>query len=694
MHAATSFVFANLGLIASIAWLEVRAEFTDFKGIYGGEQSINLATGYNKPIKDIPAVATVVTAADIERMGVRTLAQALERVPGLQVVAGSGRVRLLNVRGLFGDLGPDVLIKRNGVPISQGSFSTFNPFDLLPVNNIERIEVIRGPNSALDGADAFAGVVNIVTKSSTGFKGTELGGRAGNFGTYDLWVNHGTRVGPVDIAFGFSGWTTQGHQRILETDVQSQLDRLSGLNTSLAPSPLNTTNDGVDLELKASTGPWLARVGYFGVLHSGIGAGTAQVIDPEGDVPTHNFNVDINYNERIGPDWEVTGLLSYVRKWESLSELARRPGSVPGFPEGIKGSIANLSDLFRGELAAIWSNGGNHKIRIHGGAYARHLHEPVQTANAQVVTLADGRRVAIPLGGVRQLQGNELAFPDSLDTIAFGSVLDEWRLAKDWTLITALRFDGFSSTGLSVTPRVSLMWDAGLKTTLKFLYGRGFRPPTYLERLARPNQSLAVGNPDLGPQNIDTYEVQLTHTDSRYTFGFNVFGFQVKDRITSINRAGTGLTFINRGEETGYGFEMEGSWAVNRWLTLFGNFSFRDSPDPVLTSIGAGAKQLVFVEARSELMPNLYFDTTVRAVIDRDRREIDPRPPIGDYAVLNFAIQYEKVLDNVDLEFTMRNALDSDVRDISSDNGLNAVVPLADTQLAGREFWGGIKVRF
>lgn len=684
----------GVGLSLSGALSAQATERSDLDALYGSEQLISLSTGYAKPIRDIPAVASIVTEEDIRRMGVRTLAQALERVPGVQVVAGSGRVRLLNIRGFFGDLGPDVLIKRNGVPLSQGSFTTFNPLDLLPINNIERIEIIRGPNSAVDGADALAGVINIVTKPSVGLRGTEVGGRAGNNATYDVWVNHGSTLGPIDVALGFSGWTTRGHQRTLETDVQSQLDVLSGRRTSLAPAPLNTENEGTDLELNLSTGPLRMRVGYYAVLHAGIGAGTAQVIDPEGDVATHFFNTDLVYNSAVTPHLDVSGLFSYIRKRDSLFEVFRPPGSVPGFAEGVFGSIENRSDLFRGEAAAVWSGWNKHKVRIAGGAYSRTVNEPKQRANARLVQLPSGGRLLIPLGGLRDFSGEDLAFPENTETILFGSLLDEWRLAPDWSLTTGLRFDGFSSVGVSVTPRVSLVWDATHKTTLKFLYGRGFRPPTYLERLTRPNQGLVVGNPDLSPQTIDTWEFQVTHWEDRYMLGANVFGYKMNDRIATTNRAGTGLTFSNTDEETGYGLELDASYALTNRLKLFGNYSFRQSLEPVTNSIGAGPEHLIFGEARWEFLPKWFFDMNVRAVLDRARRDTDPRPPIDDYAVVNLALQWEGMLDDIDLAFTMRNVFDADARDPSSDNGLNAVLPLADTPLAGREFWGAVQINF
>lgn len=343
---------------------------------------ISQATGYSMPLDKVPAIASIVTDEDIKNIGARNLAQALDPVPGLQVVTGRGTNRLLSIRGIFADLGPDVLIKRNNVPISQGFFTTLNPFDLLPVNNIERIEIIRGPNSATDGADALAGVINIVTKPSTDYRGTEIGGRAGIHDTFDAWLTHGSRLGPVNFGLGLSFWNTKGTDPTLETDFQSQLDVLTGADTSLAPGPAANDNYGTDLEMNLSGGPLGLRIGYYAVMHTGTGVGSVQVLDPNGEAKNRYFSTDLTYNDRVGPDLEVSGLFSYINRNSLLSEDFLRPGGLPFFPDGIFGDIKTRTRLFRGEGSLVWSGWRDHKVRLSAGAYETDVYDVEQHANA------------------------------------------------------------------------------------------------------------------------------------------------------------------------------------------------------------------------------------------------------------------------------------------------------------------------
>lgn len=571
---------------------------------------------------------------------------------------------------------------------------TLNPYDLLPVNAIQRVEIIRGPNSATDGAEALAGAVNIVTKPSAGFIGTEVGSRAGINDTYDGWINHGSVIGPLQVGFSLSGWTTDGTNQLLETDTQSQFDRQTGRKTSLAPGPFNTENEGAEMELDLATGPWRLRLGYFGVTRNAIGAGTAQVLDPQGNLEHHLANLDLLYHDVITPELEVEGLFSYLFRNQHLKETFLRPAGLPGFPNGVVGEIENDTQVFRGETSAIWSGISNHTVRLTTGAYSVSIDDIKQRANARSVRLPSGQLVNVPLGEFRALTPDEQAIPENSQTTSFGGVLDEWRIADSWTFTSGLRFDYFTDVGLSVAPRLALVWDPGYRTTVKWLYGRGFRPPAFLERLARPNQGIVVGNPDLEPEKVDTIEFQVKNWGERYQWGVNLFGYWLTDQIAATGER-RALSLRNSGSETGYGLEAEAAYALTPRLTLKGNYAFSDSLEPPASSIGSAPKHLIYGETRWEVLPETFFDVNFKAVLERERARNDPRPAIDDYVTVNLAVQRENLLDGVGLGVVVRNVLDTDACDGSVDNGLSAsTVPLADIPLDGREVWAELHIAF
>jgi len=156
---------------------------SDLSLIYGDEDIVSIATGTAQPISRAPAVASVITAEHIKQIGATELDQVLETIPGLHVaVSARGYSPIYTIRGVYSDTNPQVLMLINGIPITNvfaGDRSQV--WAGMPVNDIARIEVIRGPGSAVYGADAYAGVINIITKDANDIKGTEIGARGGSF---------------------------------------------------------------------------------------------------------------------------------------------------------------------------------------------------------------------------------------------------------------------------------------------------------------------------------------------------------------------------------------------------------------------------------------------------------------------------------------------------------------------------------
>jgi len=127
---------------------------------------------------DAPASITVFTRSEIERMGLTTLAQLLNLVPGVQAMFESqeGRTNLLLGRGTPESYGQSFLLLLDGQRMNEhytGGFTLANR--VVPLSNVDRVEVIRGPGSALYGGNAFSGVINIISARHLNNVVVELG---------------------------------------------------------------------------------------------------------------------------------------------------------------------------------------------------------------------------------------------------------------------------------------------------------------------------------------------------------------------------------------------------------------------------------------------------------------------------------------------------------------------------------------
>ena len=260
----------------------------DLALLYGDKANISLATGNAQSLRRAPSVATVITAQDIASMGAIDLDEVLEAVPGLHVSRSPIRYApTYYMRGIVGVglTSPQVLLLHNDIPLTT-SFNGDKGADWLnvPVSNIARIEVIRGPGSALYGADAFAGVINIITKTASEVGGTRAGVQTGSMQTHSTWLEHGGRWGDLDVAAYLRAGKTGGIDRIIEADAQTRNDRLYGTHASLAPGPVSAGHEALDASLKLTRGPWQAYPMYRLRDQMHTGAGVASALDPNSGV--------------------------------------------------------------------------------------------------------------------------------------------------------------------------------------------------------------------------------------------------------------------------------------------------------------------------------------------------------------------------------------------------------------------------
>lgn len=238
-------------------------EEEDIVAAYGDKSFVSIATGSKQALRRAPAVASVITAGDIAAMGATDLDEVLETVPGLHVSRSANTYApLYVVRGAYTQFTPQVLMLQNGIPITTLFVGNKgNVWSGYPVEHIARIEVIRGPGSALYGADAFSGVINIITKAAVDTPGTEIGLRTGSFATHNAWVQHGGKWGAVDVAAYVRLGNSSGQQEQITADAQTRFDRIFGTHASLAPGPVRTGYDALDANLELSYGKWHAHAG-------------------------------------------------------------------------------------------------------------------------------------------------------------------------------------------------------------------------------------------------------------------------------------------------------------------------------------------------------------------------------------------------------------------------------------------------
>jgi iron complex outermembrane receptor protein len=685
----------NLGL-SELGEVEFSLDeaFNIFSGLVASKK-VTVATGTAQSTARAPAITSVITAQDIEATGAATLEEALQAVPGLHVSRSNiGYNPIYTIRGIHSEFNPEVLMLINGIPINTlYAGNRGQAWGEMPVNSIARVEIIRGPGSAVYGADAFAGVINIITKTKADIARSEAGARGGSFNSGNAWATHGDTWGDFDVAMTLEYGTSGGADKIVQEDIQTSLDRLYGTSASLAPGEVELERgDSVDARLDISRDEWQFRAGYQGRRDLGMGAGGNQALDPNGRFSDDRVNADITYHDpKFAKHWDVTAQASYLHtNWRTTDDLwLFPPGAFGGtYPDGFIGNPGTAEHTARLDLSAFYSGFANHTARIGAGYHYGDLYKVRWSAN-NVIDPATGMPTPLP---------DVVDFSDSPNAFMIGGIRknrylfaqDAWAFNADWELTAGLRYDHYSDFGSTVNPRLALVWQATPDLVSKFLYGRAFRAPSFLE-LYGINNPVALGNPDLEAEQIQTEELAFDYRAAdNLNLAINLFHYEITDGIRFLPQEQGGAVAQNAASQDGYGAEFEARWKVTKTMSLVGNFAWQNSTDQATDSNAGNAPTYrAYLRADWLLLPMWYLNAQLNSVWSRERVAGDPREGVDDYTTLDLTLRYKDVKQGGwNLALGVKNLFDTEVYEPSLGPNLNGIIGIPyDLPMPGRSVW-------
>ncbi|HEX6706597.1 MAG TPA: TonB-dependent receptor [Albitalea sp.] len=664
---------------------------------FGDKSFVSIATGARVPVTRAPAVATVITAQDIKALGATDLDQVLETVPGLHVARSvQAYAPIYTIRGIRNNLSnPQVLMLVNGIPVTMAfDGGRGNVWARLPLENVARIEVIRGPGSALYGADAFAGVINIITKTAADIAGTEVGGRVGSFRSGDAWALHGGKWGDYDVAAYLGVGSTRGARPTVEADAQSQLDAIFGSfgvpPVSRAPGPVELGADLLDAAVDVARGKWRLRAALKQRDRVGTSVGIAQALDPTGTNSSRRITADLGWRDTLAKDWDLS-LQASLQHYRERSDLVLfPPGTNLGlgfFQDGLIGNPYKWQRHARLNASTFYTGFDRHRVRVGAGYENQDLYKIRETKNFNPDfspigsgSTADVVDVSDTLPFIRPHQRS----------VRYVVLQDEWNFSKDWTLTAGVRHDRYSDFGSTTNPRIALVWEAAYNLSAKLLYGTAFRPPAFTE-LYSVNNPVAIGNPALDAEKMKTLEAALSwQAAETLRVGVNVFRYRMSDII----RLDSLFTYQNTAQQTGHGLELEAAWDATRELRLSGNYGMQRATDAATgQDPGQAPHHHVSLRADWRMSHGWWANAQLNAVSERPREPGDPRPALRGYTTLDLTLRSERIVGPVDLAFSVRNLFDADAREPSPFAQPAAPLP-NDLPLPGRSLYLQASVRF
>lgn len=634
-----------------------------------GRLEVTVATGTPKPLIAAPAVTSVITAAELEAMGAQDLDEALEAVPGLHVSHGSFiYASRYFIRGIVSTYNPHTLLLVNGIPIpslSLGDRGEHLPARTgLPVHMIERIEIIRGPGSAVYGADAFAGVINVITKGPTEKRG-ESGVAIGSFDTTRAYLRQSMTLGPARGLLALTYDKSDGDDPVIAADAQSQIDAQSGTSASLAPGPVNLGFHLLDARGDLAWDDFRLRMSYR---RSRIetAQGLNDALDPGSQFVAQLGTVDLTWHAPSPTSrWDIETQLSYFyNDFEAPPHLRQHP---PGaclpecFPEGLISDPLLKEENVRAGLTALYTGRENHRLRLGTGYYWGDIFKTGVITNFR---FEQGAPVRLPQL-VEFGDTPDIFLPENQRTNQYAFIQDEWAFAPQWELTAGLRYDHYSDFGDTTNPRLALVWQTSPTLTSKLLYGEAFRAPSFAELYTRQNP-VALGNPDLAPEKLKSLELALSwRPTSALHWDLNLYEYRIDDFIDFVpDPAGT-FTTRNTGRLRGRGVETELRYEPVGTLQLLANYSHQQARDrDTGQALGLAPSDEASLRANWRLAPNWQLSPQVIWTGERKRAAGDGRADLEGYTTLDVSLR-RQWRQELDLALTVRNLFDADVREPS-----------------------------
>lgn len=507
---------------------------------------ISTAAKYEQTVSDAPASVTIVTAADLAAYGHETLEDVFKNIRGFYT-SNDRNYGYAGVRGFSRptDYNNRILILLNGHTLNDNVYDstpigTEFPLDL---EAIERIEIVRGPGSALYGASAVFAVVNLITLPGQTIEGLQLSAGAGSYGTRRASALVGKEFANGVDFMASALWGDSDGQDLYYKEYDSPAtnngraenldwDKYYGLLATLEYKDLHLNVNFTSRQKGVPTGAY----GFV------FNAPAAKTLDE------HGF-IEIKQNRRFGNTKNLF-LRGYYDQYKYAGVYPYEEGNARDW---------SIGRWLGGEAQFNWDPRPNHRLTF-GLEYRRHLRADYSVKYAKIpATYGD--------------------FPFQVFS---AYVQEEVQITPDLTFTLGMRHDGHSKVGNVMTPRAAMVYHPFRSGSLKLLYGEAFRAPSVWEaEAAGIDTEVNKPNRDLREEKIITKEIVWEQRLSAVFSGtISGYHYNMKNLIDTVSDSADGLLqYQNRSRVKASGLEVEINGRLPSEARGFASYSLQHARD-------------------------------------------------------------------------------------------------------------------
>lgn len=502
-------------------------------------------------LDEAPGSLTVFTREEIQSLGVRTLDELLNFVPGMRtynfVGPDTSGKTVIETRGVYEPYGHMILLLLDGQRLSaayNGNFTGANRW--LSLTPIERVEIIRGPGSALYGGNAMLAVINLITAHDTPRQTALI--ETGDFDHVRTAVQTGAGALSEPHWRAWLEW-----QRDHGDDYDDAFDPLGSQSGTRDPhrgrdALLSAGNDAVELQLRHH---WRRSDDFYLLGHMANGINYSE---------TEQNNARLSWQLHSGnQDWTLAAAWLQA-SWDGLTELAPQ-GVPPFFAADFIGGPALKHEEWQFAADAIWSIDADNIVN-YGLAY-----EDASIPRSAAYGNYDTRSFVYLGDVVLQDDDAHRIVSDTDRQLRGGYVQWDHRFDADWRGVLGVRVDDYHPGERAVTPRATLLWRRDRHNQLELQYAEAYRPPSQADQFIQETPVVAASTV-IEPMESQTLEASWQYREENWDSNLTLYALNIDNLIGRIPqsdgrvRVGNSGELHTRGIEWNYSRQMRDDWLL------------------------------------------------------------------------------------------------------------------------------------
>jgi len=604
------------------------------------EEQTEIATKTKINADFVPGMVTILSGEDLERKGIYTVWQALGTIPGMEIIIDQVGNPAVKVRAMGGEFGSGNLkVMLNQVAMNSALTAQSQPVMNMPIEQIERIEIIRGPGSAIHGEYAYAGVVNVITKQNSKEAFIGMGGNKDRLvgGTYAWGKKDSNYSASMNMAFS----KTDGENTYNASDALFMTGTAIGMGQagiSNAPGSSSEDRGYKSVLFNLNMADYKLKIQWLNNDH-GAHFGAINVLPDnkdnyENDFKTIQLSKQKNWSKTLITNMQI-GWLEY-RNTQNPTILPEGYSlwHFPTFPITLEdGYLVNSyykEDKLYAGMDFFWEASTNHSLLFAFNYSETQVKEAWQETNVNpngTSSNADD----FPIDNIEKFtfyDGLNWPKENSKRKLTSLTLQDEYKPFQSLLITTGIRYDEYSDVGNNFSPRIAAVYHLSDKHILKGQYAEAFRPPSFFE---------SVWTPDLKPQTINTFDIGYIYKRAGDNIRFTLF----HSKLDNVIKAILPLGFKNSDGAIVKGAEFELSHTFNTKFSGDFNLSYAKSKDD-LTGEPVPRTSNWLSNLAFRYQPTSQYDFSLRYhYVGKQYRELnDPREKLDAYGTVDLTANF------------------------------------------------------